>query len=165
MGLDMYLSARKYVEKVDWDVLRKNDELSYNSPEAQLPNFKSIVATAELADLATDIYGASVSVTAAYWRKANQIHNWFVNHVQGGKDDCGEYYVSHEKLESLLSICRHTYMTKDPALLEPVEGFFFGSTDIDQYYWEDIKRTVKMLEKITKHKKYPHLSFYYSSSW
>ena len=25
---------------------------------------------------------------AAYWRKANQIHNWFVENIQDGEDDC-----------------------------------------------------------------------------
>ena len=34
MGLDMYLHAKKYVEKVNWQALQDNDELSYDSPEA-----------------------------------------------------------------------------------------------------------------------------------
>ena len=38
-----------------------------------------------------------------YWRKANQIHNWFVQNVQGGEDDCGIYEVSQAKL-----ILKHT---------------------------------------------------------
>ncbi len=33
MGLDMYLHAKKYVEKVNWQALRDNEELSYESPE------------------------------------------------------------------------------------------------------------------------------------
>lgn len=165
MGLDMYLRAKKYINKVDWKVLHDNSDLDYNSPKAILPEFKSIVKTADLADLATDVQGAEVSVTCAYWRKSNQIHNWFVENVQKSVDDCDEYYVSHEKLELLLDTCRKTVALKDPSLLQPTSGFFFGSTDIDQYYWEDIKRTVKKLEKITKHKDYSDLSFYYQSSW
>ena len=42
------------------------------------------------------------SAELAYWRKANQIHKWFVDNVQEGVDNCGEYYVSHEKLQELL---------------------------------------------------------------
>jgi len=165
MGLDMYLRAKKYINKVDWKVLHDNFDLSYNSPEAILPDFKSIVDVAGLSDLATDVQGTEVSVTAAYWRKSNQIHGWFVNHVQRGTDDCGEYYVSHEKLEQLREVCRVALFEKNPIVLAPIDGFFFGSTDIDQYYWEDIKRTIKMIDKITKHKEYPNLSFYYQSSW
>lgn len=165
MGLDMYLHARQYVEKLDWKKVHDDMDLSYNSPEAQLPNFKTIVETADLADVATDIYGAYVTVTAAYWRKANQIHGWFVRNIQGGNDNCGEYYVSHEKLESLLSVCRHALRDKTVNALVPTEGFFFGGTEIDEYYWGEVERTVKVLDKIIKNPKYKNLSFYYTSSW
>ena len=42
-----------------------------------------------------------------YWRKANHIHNWFVEHVQNGVDDC-DYHeeVTKEILEELLDVCR-----------------------------------------------------------
>ena len=32
-----------------------------------------------------------------YWRKANQIHKWFVDNVQGGIDDCRPYPVSQSR--------------------------------------------------------------------
>ena len=41
-----------------------------------------------------------------YWRKANQIHRWFVEHVQDNIDDCNSYYVKKRDLEELLSTCR-----------------------------------------------------------
>lgn len=42
-----------------------------------------------------------------YWRKANQIHNWFVENVQDGIDDC-DYHneCTKEILEKLLSTCK-----------------------------------------------------------
>ena len=40
-----------------------------------------------------------------YWRKANAIHKWFVDNVQNGEDDCGDYSVSKELLEELLNDC------------------------------------------------------------
>jgi hypothetical protein len=42
----------------------------------------------------------------AYWRKANAIHRWFVENVQCGNDDCGEYHVSREQLSRLRDDCR-----------------------------------------------------------
>lgn len=41
-----------------------------------------------------------------YWRKANHIHNWFVENVQDYEDDC-DYHneVTKEILEELLKIC------------------------------------------------------------
>ena len=38
MGLDMYLSAKKHLEKINWKALQSNDELSYDSPEAVYPS-------------------------------------------------------------------------------------------------------------------------------
>jgi hypothetical protein len=165
MGLDMYLSAKKHLSKINYKVLQENNELDYNSPEAIYPEFNDLMQLTQLTDVATDIYGASVEVTCAYWRKANQIHSWFVREIQGGEDNCGEYYVSSDKLIELLAICKHSLENKDPALLLPQGGFFFGSTDIDEWYWNDIKSTISQLERILALPEFDNLSFYYNSSW
>lgn len=165
MGLDMYLSARKYINKIDWSAMDKQKEIDYAA--ATFPQWNEIVENAGLSDVANknDIYGVSVSVNCAYWRKSNQIHNWFVNNVQNGEDDCGEYYVSQDKLKELLTICKEAYKNKNPQALMPQSGFFFGGTDIDQYYWEDVKSTIKKIERLTKLEDFDNLSFYYQSSW
>ena len=165
MGLDMYLHAKKYVEKVNWQALQNNDELSYDSPEAVFPLWNNIVETAGMKDVAVDIYGVHVEVTCAYWRKANQIHAWFVKNVQGGEDNCGEYYVSHEKLKSLLDLVNKALAERDPNLLPPQAGFFFGGTDIDEWYWQDLKNTKAKLDKVFALPEMSKLSFYYTSSW
>jgi len=164
MGLDMYLHAKKYVEKIDWNKLRDLD-LDMDSDEAITPLWNDIVETAGMKDIATDIYGVNVEVTAAYWRKSNQIHKWFVDNVQGGEDDCGNYYVSKDKLKELRETCRQALFAKDPSLLPPQAGFFFGSYDIDEWYWEDIKRTIKKLDRLFQLPDFDQLSFYYTSSW
>lgn len=41
-----------------------------------------------------------------YWRKAKAIHNWFVENVQDGKDDCSYYEVSKSKLIELRNLCQ-----------------------------------------------------------
>ena len=88
MGLDMYLSARKHVNKIDWQKLDRGGELDYAA--ATIPQWNEIVNAAGLSHVAAvdDIYGVSVSVNAAYWRKANAIHKWFVDNVQDGEDNC-----------------------------------------------------------------------------
>lgn len=165
MGLDMYLNARKHLEKINWQVLQANDELSYSSPEAVYPKFNDLLELTQLTDVATDIYGATVEVVCAYWRKANQIHNWFVTNIQKGEDNCGEYYVPQDKLTELMVICEHALESKDPTLLPPQAGFFFGGTDIDEWYWRDLESTVTQLKRIFALPDVDNLSFYYSSSW
>lgn len=42
-----------------------------------------------------------------YWRRANQIHNWFVTNVQDGEDDCDYHHeCTKEILENLLDTCK-----------------------------------------------------------
>ncbi len=165
MGLDMYLHAKKYVEKIDWNKLDRDNDISMDSPEVVNPLWNDIVNTAGMSDVATDIYGVHVEVTCAYWRKANQIHAWFVKNVQNGIDDCDSYYVSQDKLIELLALCKHSLETKDPSLFPPQAGFFFGSTDIDEWYWKDITNTINQLERILALPEIDRLSFSYCSSW
>lgn len=107
------------------------------------------------------------------WRKANAIHQWFVENVQEGKDDCREYYVSEDKLKELLDICNQIKAnpTLAPELLPTQGGFFFGSTDYDEYYWDDIDLTISIIEnaiqdrEVVNDKEYIRGDIYYSSSW
>jgi hypothetical protein len=165
MGLDMYLSARKHINKIEWDKLDRDSDTRYS--EATASQWFDVVNAAGVATLVDkeSIYGVDVSVNVAYWRKSNQIHKWFVDNVQGGEDDCGEYYVSREKLTELLTTCRQALFKKDPSELMPSAGFFFGSYDIDEYYWADIKDTIKQIAPLVENDEYKNLSFYYQSSW
>lgn len=54
-----------------------------------------------------------------YWRKENMIHQWFVDHVQDGVDDC-DYHkeCTKEILEELLDTCEKV---KQIAVLEPAK--------------------------------------------
>jgi len=165
MGLDMYLTATKRVDKINWGALQEDKELNYNSPQVIYPQFNNLMELTQLKDVATDIYGASVEVTCAYWRKANQIHNWFVVNVQHGEDNCGQYEVWHEQLKELLTLCQKALNERNPSLLMPSEGPFFGGTDIDQYYWKDIKDTIEQLSRILALPDVNELSFNYQSSW
>lgn len=114
---------------------------------------------------------SSIKEEIKYWRKANHIHKWFVDNVQEGKDDCGTYYVSREQLQDLLKLCRKVMRNKDKAseLLPTQSGFFFGGTEYDEYYFQDIKETIKALKDELKEDKDNdcpvHSHYYYSSSW
>lgn len=43
---------------------------------------------------------------AAYWRKANAIHAWFVTHVQDGIDECQDSPVTRAQLTELRDLCQ-----------------------------------------------------------
>jgi hypothetical protein len=164
MGLDMYLSAKKHFAKINWQALQANDELNYNSPEAVFPQFNDLMELTQLSNVATDIYGATVEVTCAYWRKANQVHAWFVREVQKGNDNCGEYYVDIDDLKTLLELCEKVKADHSLAeeLLPSASGFFFGGTDYDEWYYNGIDNTIEILKEALGDTKG---DYYYSSSW
>lgn len=101
---------------------------------------------------------------AAYWRKANAIHQWFVEHVQDGVDDCKEYFVSDDDLINLLktvdTVLEHK--EKAPELLPTKDGFFFGNTEYNEDYFSDLAYTRNVLRELAEHKKG---TYYYQSSW
>ncbi len=144
----MYLSARKHINKIEWDKLDRDSDTRYS--EATAPQWNDVVEAAGVATLVDkeSIYGVDVSVNVAYWRKCNQIHNWFVNTVQRGEDDCGEYYVAHKHIKQLVNDCTLAITNKDPNILPPREGFFFGNTDIDEWYWRDLQDTINQLQPL-----------------
>lgn len=116
-------------------------------------------------------------VKVGYWRKANHIHAWFVDNCQDGIDECQTTEVDKEKLEELLSICRIIInpgggpvplVVKETIAQEKLptrEGFFFGCTEYDEYYYEDVKETMNILEKVLAETDFENESIYYSASW
>lgn len=100
-----------------------------------------------------------------YWRKANPIHNWFVTNIQNGEDDCKEYYVTETQLQELITTCKEVLDNPESAkiLLPPMEGFFFGYTDIDSHYMDMLRSTVTDLEQVLKNNE--DSSFIYRADW
>ena len=149
MGLDQYLYKKVWVNKK-----RKN-----NVADIADKNVEIFDEEYPLKDLEYLVY------EVGYWRKCNQVHKWFIDNVQAGKDDCGEYYVDHALIIDLYKICKE--IQEDPKkaedLLPSYPGFFFGTYDYDEYYMKDIQHTIDILEPLLKDK--DNASFYYSSSW
>jgi hypothetical protein len=184
MGLDMYLDKRSCVQ--NWDHMK--------------PEHRHVITVTKGDGSATTIKPERISYIieqVAYWRKANAIHKWFVDNVQDGKDDCGDYYVSREQLQTLKALCDKVLAASamkpakvangytitpagqrkpiledgeviaDPqtaaAILPTASGFFFGSTDYDQYYIADIRETSEALAALLAEPESGE--FYYHSSW
>jgi hypothetical protein len=172
MGLDMCLEAEmflsSYSDKPQFNALSKvvNEHVAVNPFPESL----------------NDMVSASVTMTVAYWRKANQIHDWFVQNVQDGIDECQRSYVSYENLVELQEVCENALNLRntisDPQelveqlgeLLPTSQGFFFGSSEYDSYYWEDIQKTAEFLSRFLEWFEAEaevgnHWAIFYQSSW
>lgn len=154
MGLDMYLTAKRGFYK------------SLRAPDGALS--KEIHdALAFAGVMPTDQFDVSgVEIRAGYWRKANAIHKWFVDNVQDGKDECQEAAVTRGDLGKLREACVEALAAneaKQGQILPTQAGFFFGSTDYDEGYREDLANTIAIIDKVLTLD--DSWDFTYQSSW
>jgi len=155
MGLDMYLTQKFYVK--NWDHMQDDEKHSISILKGGLP---SSIPTERISYVETE---------EIYWRKANAIHRWFVDNVQEGKDECQDSYVSMEDLKDLLADITKVLdsvingWSVAEQILPTGSGFFFGNTDYDQWYYEELERTKRELERILQCQ--VNGDFYYHASW
>jgi hypothetical protein len=130
MGLDMYLTAKRYIYDFG------DDDTALREALAELK--------------VNGMRVKEMSYEAGYWRKANQIHKWFVDNVQGGVDNCAEHLVTHEELERLLELVSEVLRNRDKAehLLPTTNGFFFGNALYDESYFDDLINTKAIIENL-----------------
>ena len=152
MGLDMYLYKKNYIRQGEW----------------YKPEVANEVIVKTGGDIDTKIKTERVRYVVeevGYWRKANQIHNWFVINVQNGIDECQSSYVSRENLQELLDLCKKVSEDNSLAenLLPSTSGFFFGGTAYDEWYFECINNTIEIIEECLSDETADE--FEYRASW
>lgn len=83
------------------------------------------------------------------WRKANAIHAYFEKVLECELENCQEYEVTTDLLKDLLTVIDQVQANHSlaPSLLPTIQGFFFGGTDYDDWYFEDLAFTKIELTK------------------
>jgi hypothetical protein len=124
MGLDMYMSAKKYHmswQKVDGEMQPKTPRLVDGMPLKE--------ETMEL----------------MYWRKNHWLHGWIVE-TFADEDDCRPIALSVEQVREIADKLEE--WSEDAAALPPTAGFFFGvlPTDEDYIEWRDEYRSEAKVE-------------------
>lgn len=156
MGLDMYINSVNKTKHSIKTLLKINEDAKPDSPKA-----------APFLPLKEYDYFAghfSIFHEVAYWRKFNALHGWFVKNIQGGVDDCGYYELTKENLQSCLANLKETLISQDSGKLEPVEGFFFGSNETNEWYWTDIEKAVSTISALIE-TDFEKKRLFYHSSW
>lgn len=173
MGLDMYLTGRKYLgckynekdEKIKIEVKAEWE----TQPETYNIDIRDI---------------DSIVFDLGQWRKANAIHKWFVDKCfSGNYDDYRgeEIEVEKKQLIELKELCKDVREQVSKAkdietkraiikkMLPMQNGFFFGYTEEDEgieYYMQDLRDTIKIIDSaLKKMEKYKIYEIYYSASW
>ncbi len=150
MGLDMYLTGKIPI----FSMSVHNQQLISECLEKVIPETKNFEMM-------------TVEYQLAYWRKANAIHNWFVENIQEGKDECQKVDVTIDQLKKLLNVVNKVIENPElgPSLLPTKKGFFFGSYDYGECFMEDCKTTKIMIESIVNNDRFKSWSISYQSSW
>jgi hypothetical protein len=89
------------------------------------------------------------NVELVYWRKANAIHKFFTDFNEQ-YDSCETIEVTKDMLGQLLDRCTMVLEDRSRAdeLLPTTNGFFFGSTDYDKWYFDKLEDTIKEITPI-----------------
>ena len=221
MGLDMYIERTKKIDGMTLnqiietgryiDYLDRPNKYSDCTPEDWNCCNESEVCKDRIEDVKANVhtcysawdtekkYGhEGISDGVAYWRKANAIHNWFIENCADGVDECQTIELTKEMLENLLHVAKlvkknsklvkgiinngfrieggkeipitqEGKVIKDPSvameLLPTTSGFFFGSTDYDEWYLEDIESTIEQITEILKTTDFDKEYVTYVASW
>ena len=112
MGLDQYLLAKLYVganydhNGVSGSVHLTKQPMKFTREEGYVPAPDS--EKEDIVHLNGDGLKklSSLEFSAAYWRKANMIHKFFVDTLAEGNDDCSEMFVPRDVLVDLLAKCK-----------------------------------------------------------
>jgi hypothetical protein len=159
MGLDMYLESANRTDHTIEELEAIGEAGNLNPNNQELEEFFPLYTYPYL-----DGY-YSIFTEEAYWRKFNGLHNWFVTNVQNGVDDCSRYEVNIEHLRQLLNDLILVKRGDEIESLEPISGFFFGSTDKDEYYTAQIDSAYKIISNLLKSFDFSKRRLFYLASW
>lgn len=156
MGLDQYLYAETYVSTLTADTKQFEQLLEASNHARLAPTLLKTQARSH----------ALVSVNVGYWRKVNAVHKYFVDKYADGVDECQRIPVPREGLEELRDICLLVLEERDRAdeLLPTTAGFFFGSTDYDEYYFSDVEYTIDTITRVLNDTA-EDSDYFYQASW
>ncbi|EPI5743985.1 hypothetical protein ACS7ZM_002546 [Enterococcus faecalis] len=101
-----------------------------------------------------------------YWRKANQIRAFFASYAPEQSDINIEMLIVNEEmlleLKQRIMLCLTERNEETSSELLPTsQGFFFGSTEYDDWYYQDLEISLPIIEKALTAIKDNKLVFYH----
>ena len=164
MGLDCYLYKETYItfdEDENGNIIQPECKVVYNKEKTKWTE-KIESKTFRPSHIVEEI---------GYWRKANHIHAWFVDNCGHGIDECQHIDVRYDDLLQLKKICE-TIVKQEEGWEEYAKenlpsrsGFFFGGTEYDEYYINDCKHLIDIVNELEKDEENSTQEYYYRASW
>jgi hypothetical protein len=189
MGLDQYLKRGKRIKGLISKDYERADNAVSDIPIGKFTTVREAIKgrSKEIFNELNDVVHIegkysnwySIFEEVGYWRKANAIHNFFVQECQKGIDECQLSIVKKSHLQDLLKRCERAMSLKDIYLNDGViengegletflptrSGFFFGGTEFDEWYFNDIEQTIELITKVLEETDFERQVIFYRSSW
>ena len=101
-----------------------------------------------------------------YFRKVNFLVSFFEEYGYN-RDNQEGIEVYKDTILDLLDRCNKVLEdnSKAKGLLPTAEGFFFGSTEYDEYYMQDIEDTIEIIKNVLATTDFETQMLAYCSSW
>lgn len=142
-------AAKKEIEKISGT----DTPMRYNDLPAEIIKKLQVEFEGELNEIKgkmDDCYNALYS-EVAYFRKVNFLLPYF-----GYEENCSEIVIDKCEVEELINDCKRVLAAKDTdeaesvadELLPTEEGFFFGNTDYDERYFNDVQGVMDKFTEI-----------------
>lgn len=142
-------AAKKEIEKISGT----DTPMRYNDLPAEIIKKLQVEFEGELNEIKgkmDDCYNALYS-EVAYFRKVNFLLPYF-----GYEENCSEIVIDKCEVEELINDCKRVLAAEDTdeaesvadELLPTEEGFFFGNTDYDERYFNDVQGVMDKFTEI-----------------
>lgn len=160
----MYFYARKttYKSFSKFGKPSRVDETDY--PE-DLKIFSDYIYDINFKSVQTEI-----SYQIGYFRKFNALHSYIVKTFADGIDNCQDIILYKEDVEQIKKVLddvlnAHQQVEKAKELLPTQSGFFFGGTDYDEFYFEDVKDAADLMQNLLDNFDFENYQLVYQASW
>lgn len=178
MGLDMYFYLKEKNRVEGWTQGSDDEYRAFGhwNEEAGAPDETNYPE--DIKNLAEYIYNANFKSSyisddgmrqyqIGYFRKFNALHAYIVNTLAGGRDECQEIYITKDNLSALLgklyTVSKNNELAESE--LPTADGFFFGSTEYDEWYFSDVNDALEMCELFLTNIDFDKYDLVYHASW
>ena len=98
------------------------------------------------------------------------MHSYILKTFANGVDDCQDIILYKEDVEQIKKVLdevlnAHQQVEKAKELLPTQSGFFFGGTDYDEYYFEDVKVAADLMQNFLDNFDFDKYQLIYEASW
>lgn len=153
MGLDSYLYAHTFVS-------------SLYGEEGEAEFFNSIKELMQASPFIEEdqLYFAEAKVQVGYWRKFNALHHYIIKNIANGVDNCNPIEFTRHEITKLVSVLEEVNEDNAVELFPTTSGFFFGSTDYDDYYFIQVNNAKQFFSNLLENSP-KNWTFTYQASW